>query len=151
MHDSPRFTNHTDDVEYEQLTEHSTGALRIRRLGPRSSHFILTGHLETTLTAAIVAEGARISAGGRAIAFHDWSGLRTYSSEARRLNTEWALAHRHNFELLWILVSSPIVAMGVNVANLALGGFIRASTDASVFAAGLRSHRDPDFASADFP
>ncbi len=130
-------------MDAEQVTEHSTGSLRIRRLGPHSSHFILVGHLEETLTKAIIAEGERLSATGQAIAFHDWSGLRTYSSEARRINTEWARAHRHNFKLLSILVSSSIVAMGVNVANLALGGFIRATTDADAFAKALREHYDP--------
>lgn len=130
-------------MDDEQVTTHSTGSLRIHRLGPRSSHFILVGHLEDTLTTAIIAEGERLSATGHGIAFHDWSGLKTYSSEARRRNTDWALAHRHNFALLSILVSSNIVAMGVNVANLALGGFIRASTDAEAFAKALRDHHDP--------
>jgi hypothetical protein len=130
-------------MDAEQVTEHSTGSLRVRRLGPRSSHFILVGHLEDTLTNAMLAEGERLSAAGQAIAFHDWSGLRTYSSEARRINTEWIRAHRHNFTLVSILVSSSIVAMGVNVANLALGGFIRATTDADDFAKALREHHDP--------
>ncbi len=127
----------------ELVTEHSTGRLSVRHLGPHSSHFILSGHLEMSLTMAIIAEGERLSATGRAIAFHDWSGLKTYSSEARRLSTDWARAHRHNFALLSILVSSSIVAMGVNVANLALGGFIRATSDPEAFAKALREHRDP--------
>jgi hypothetical protein len=41
-----------------------------------------------------------------------------------------------------IFVSSSIVAMGVNVANLALGGFIHATTDAAAFAKLLRENRD---------
>jgi hypothetical protein len=127
----------------EVVTEHSTGSLRVRRLGPRSSHFILAGHLDAALTRAIIVEGTRLTASGHAIAFHDWSALRTYSTEARQLSTEWTLAQRHNFELMAIYVSSSIVAMGVNVANLALGGFIRATTDAAAFATMLREHHDP--------
>ena len=127
----------------EVVTEHSTGSLRVRRLGPRSSHFIVVGHLDAVLARAIIVEGTRLAASGRAIAFHDWSALRTYSTEARQLSTEWTLAQRHNFELIAIFVSSSFVSMGVNVANLALGGFIRATTDAAAFATMLRDHRDP--------
>ena len=127
----------------EMVTEHSTGSLRVRRLGPRSSHFIVVGHGDAVLARAMIVEGTRLAASGRAIAFHDWSALRTYSTEARQLSTEWILAQRHNLEFITIFVSSSIVSMGVNVANMALGGFIRATTDADAFATMLRDHRDP--------
>ena len=40
----------------EVVTEHSTGSLRVRRLGPRSSHFIVVGHLDAVLARAIIVE-----------------------------------------------------------------------------------------------
>ena len=124
-----------------RIIEHPKGRLAITPMSANSSLFVLSGQLEDALARGIIDEGSRISLRGGAIAFHDWSGLTSYSSEARRLCTDWMLANRKGFERCTILVSSAIVAMGVNVANLALGGFLDAGTDAEAFAAALRQHQ----------
>lgn len=125
----------------EETTTFTQGSLTLTRFSPNSSLFVLRGVLDADLAAAIIAEGTRISANGEAVAFHDWSGVRSYSSEARRLSTDWMLANRHNFKAVHILVASSFVAMGVQVANLVLGGFIRATSHPTIFAHELDKHR----------
>jgi hypothetical protein len=53
--------------------------------------------------------------------FHDWANLAGYDAEVRQRYTQWARAHRAEIKAATILVSSRLVAMGVTVANLALG------------------------------
>lgn len=125
----------------EETTTFAQGSLTLTRFSASSSLFVVRGVLDADLAAAIIAEGTRISAHGEAVAFHDWSGVRSYTSEARRLSTEWMLANRRNFTAVHILVASSFVAMGVQVANLALGGFIRATSQAATFAHALENHR----------
>lgn len=124
-----------------RVFEHGRGKVTIHSLGPQTSHFVVEGVLDDVLADAITTEGSRISAGGGGVALHDWSRLQSYSSSARSKLTDWMRQHRHGFATVHILVSSSIVAMGVNVANLALGGFLHAGTDAAAFAAAVEEHR----------
>lgn len=124
-----------------RIIEHGRGRVTIASLGPRTSHFVVEGALDDVLADAITAEGSRISRDGDGVALHDWSKLQSYTSSARTRLTEWMMQHRHGFAAVHILVSSNLVAMGVNVANLALGGFLHAGTDAAAFAAVVESHR----------
>ena len=124
-----------------RVIEHGAGRVTIHGLGDKTSHVIVEGVLDDVLAEAITTEGSRISRDGGAVALHDWSGLQRYSSTARAKLTDWMLANRHGFATVHILVSSNIVAMGVNVANLALGGFLHAGTDASAFTALVEQYR----------
>ncbi len=144
--------------------EHGRGRVTITPLGPRTSHFVGGGGRDDVLAAphtaggrpshfaaaapradvladAITAEGSRISRDGDGIALHDWSKLQSYTSSARAKLTDWMMEHRQGFASVHILVSSNLVAMGVNVANLALGGFLHAGTDAAAFATVVEAHR----------
>jgi hypothetical protein len=121
--------------------EHGRGRVTITPLGPRTSHFVVEGALDDVLADAITAEGSRISRDGDGIALHDWSKLQSYTSSARAKLTDWMMEHRQGFASVHILVSSNLVAMGVNVANLALGGFLHAGTDAAAFATVVEAHR----------
>ena len=51
--------------------------------------------------------------------FHDWQGLKTYETEARRLLTVWTLATSRNLRAIEILAGSRVVAMGIGAASLA--------------------------------
>ena len=124
-----------------RVVEHGRGRVTIMSLGPRTSHFVVEGTLDDFLADAMTAEGSRISRDGGGVALHDWSGVQSYSSSARTRLTDWMLEHRRGFALVHILVSSNIVAMGVNVANLALGGFLHATTDVVDFAALVERNR----------
>jgi hypothetical protein len=121
--------------------EHGRGRVTITPLGPRTSHFVVEGALDDVHAHAITAEGSRISRDGDGIALHDWSKLQSYTSSARAKLTDWMMEHRQGFASVHILVSSNLVAMGVNVANLALGGFLHAGTDAAAFATVVEAHR----------
>jgi hypothetical protein len=121
--------------------EHGRGRVTITPLGPRTSHFVVEGARDDVLADAITAEGSRISRDGDGIALHDWSKLQSYTSSARAKLTDWMMEHRQGFASVHILVSSNLVAMGVNVANLALGGFLHAGTDAAAFATVVEAHR----------
>ncbi len=109
------------------------GSLEVRRVNARCSVFVARGHLSDALAAAIVDEGRRIAAVGRAVALHDWSGLTGYDSAARQTCTRFMIERRRDFEDVTILATSALVAMGVNVANLGLGGFLHATTDRATF------------------
>ena len=56
----------------------------------------------------------------------DFWDMPSYDSQLRVSMTEWALEHRSRLEPTHMLARSPIVRMGVAVANLALGGLIKA-------------------------
>lgn len=53
--------------------------------------------------------------------FHDWAGLDGYDANVRPAYVAWSRSRRAHFKSVNILVTSKLVAMGVSVANLALG------------------------------
>lgn len=120
--------------------ESGNGRVTIAHLGARTSHFVVDGFLDDALAAVVAEEGSRIVAAGQAVALHDWWTMSGYASSARGLLTDWMLKHRHSFEAAHILVNSGLVAMGVTVANVALGGFLRASRDREAFDALVDQH-----------
>lgn len=61
--------------------------------------------------------------GGKVLGFHNWFGMENYDSVCRVELTSWVLSHRAQSGL-HIGVRSRMVAMGVAVANLALGSLI---------------------------
>jgi hypothetical protein len=124
----------SDDFESVRYDD-PRGTLEVLRVHAHCSVFVARGHLTRALADAMVAEGLRVAASGRAVALHDWSQLKSYDSEARQRCTAFMVAHRRDFAEVTILVTSAIVAMGVNVANIGLGGFMHATTDHAGFAA----------------
>lgn len=124
-------------------TTHTTarGSLSVTMLSPRATLFVAQGHLCDVLAGALVEEGTRLAALGGVHAFHDWSQVRSYASEARERCTSFMLRHRHAFAHVTLFVSSPVVAMGVSVANLALGGIMTAVTDPAAFARAVEQAR----------
>jgi hypothetical protein len=58
------------------------------------------------------------------IGFNDWAGMAGYTTEARVALTKWLFTARGPVAEMHVLVRSKLVAMGVSVANLLLGGFV---------------------------
>jgi hypothetical protein len=69
--------------------------------------------------------------------FFDLAQMPTYDSDLRVLLTKHFSEHRARFEQFDVLVGSKLVAMGVEVARLALGSFLRPHTKRPAFTASL--------------
>jgi hypothetical protein len=117
-----------------------------RLLIERSSDLFLsrvTGRFGRTLVDRFVAELDAAVAARRAplIAFHDWVEMTDYEVAGRIRLTQWTLRHRHHVSAVHFLLGSQLVAFGVGVANVALGGFMKVHTDRTAFEAALRDAR----------
>jgi len=66
--------------------------------------------------------------GGTVYGFHNWFGMENYESACRVDLTAWVLRRRAQ-TALHIGLTSRLVAMGVAVANLALGSLIHVHND----------------------
>lgn len=66
-----------------------------------------------------------LRAHGRIALFDDLEGMTGYDSVVRTTLTEWSRVHKSEIVAFHILTRTRIAAMGVTVANLALGGHIR--------------------------
>jgi len=64
--------------------------------------------------------------------FHDWEGVTGYESVVRQELVRWSQEQTKSGEV-HILVKSRIVAMGVSVANVALGGELKVYSDRQKF------------------
>jgi hypothetical protein len=72
-----------------------------------------------------------------AAVYADWQGMTGYESEARIELTAWMKSVRPHMRSFSVLVRSRVVAMGVSVANLALGGGLRSFTSTTAFRRAL--------------
>jgi hypothetical protein len=81
------------------------------------------GHLEDAFVDAMLAQGeASLRAEGKTRTYHDWEESTGYTPIARLRLTEWTLRHLGSMQEMHILVRSRLLAMGVEVARLTLGG-----------------------------
>lgn len=107
------------------------GEVRGIALTPNLTWIVMKGRMEEGASDFLVRymdERIRHSVGG-AYFFHDWLDMTGYESVCRQRLTEWTAENRSSITELHLAVQSKIVAMGVQVANLALGGFLRTHTD----------------------
>jgi hypothetical protein len=74
---------------------------------------------------------------GKLAIFDDLEDLRGYDSDVRTKLTAWSRENRPKIVAFHILVRSKIVAMGVSLANMAIGGAIVAHTRRADFEAAL--------------
>lgn len=58
--------------------------------------------------------------------FVDAGALRSYHSDFRKEWTAWMLKHKAQLDGVHILFHSRVVEMGINIANVVLGDFIKA-------------------------
>lgn len=99
---------------------------------------VARGHLSASLIPRVLAwRDQAVSRVGKVDIFDDAAELESYDSEARVLLTGWGKKNRDRVREHHILLRSKIVAMGVSVANLALGGHIHAHTSRPAYDAAL--------------
>jgi len=78
-----------------------------------------------------------LAKGVRLAIFDDFDGLTGYDSDARVWLTDWTKTNQPQIASIDILVRSKLVAMGVSVASLAMGGTIRSHSRREPFEAAL--------------
>jgi hypothetical protein len=97
------------------------------------------GHIDVELVSKMVAAGDEVvREHGTLIGVHDWEGVTTYESVARKKLTDWGYAIRADVERVHFLTGSKLMRMGIAVASLVLGGMIVAYDDREQFEARLR-------------
>ena len=101
----------------------SRGDIWVWRLSPLVYASRVTGYLDPSMAKLIIDVANPLYDNGVVSGFHDWFEMTAYHSQARIDLTNWVLSHRRS--KLFIGVKSKIVAMGVSVANLALGSAIQ--------------------------
>lgn len=80
---------------------------------------------------------AVIARGIRPRVFDDWELATSYDTAVRNRMTAWTLKHRKEIAQTHILVRSRLLAMGVTVANLAVGGSLRVYSSRDAFERAL--------------
>jgi hypothetical protein len=115
-----------------RCAEQSTGSVEVWAL---SSHIYVTrcvgnmGDPHADLTIEYAEEMKRRAHGHGLIVFHDWLRMTGYAPGCRKRLTAWSLANLSCYASVHMALESKIVAMGVSVANLALGGIITTHSD----------------------
>lgn len=89
---------------------------------------VLRGHGHEELAAIVIRrKEAVLSDAGELAVFFDLGDMPGYDSGLRVALTRWLQSHLRSVKI-HVVVRSKIVAMGVSVANLALGGIIQTYT-----------------------
>lgn len=97
------------------------------------------GHLDRPMGLHVLDIASRAAATVKRLhIFCDWAEMSGYESDVRSAFTQWAATNRSKVTF-HLLVGSKLVAMGVSVANLALGGILVGYTNRASFDAALRS------------
>jgi len=94
-------------------------------------------HAELMITYA--EEMKRRAHGHGMIVFHDWLHMTGYAPGCRARLTTWSVANLSCYASVHMALQSKIVAMGVSLANLALGGIITTHSDLESLEAKLTS------------
>lgn len=114
------------------------GIIDVRNPAPHVELIRCEGYARAEHVAEILEGRDRIvRACGKIAIFDDLEDLRGYDSDVRSRLTGWSRDHRPKIVAFHILVRSKIVAMGVSLANLAIGGAIVAHTRRAAFEAAL--------------
>ncbi len=115
------------------------GSTQIARLSRRVLRFTTTGFF-TSEAGDVALEQTRLlldEIGTGFCGFYDWAAMTGYTSNDRAKATSFVLKHRQHYACAVFLTSSTMVSMGVNVANLVLGGFLEGTTRRDEFEARL--------------
>jgi hypothetical protein len=105
-----------------------TGSLEMWYPAPRLVADRIVGHLDLELARHFTSRLTIKMAQGPLQVFSNWEQMEGYDSNVRVELTTWALQHRRDFASIHVLVRSKLVAMGISVANVALGGLMRPHT-----------------------
>jgi hypothetical protein len=125
----------------EQPERYSSTRGEVLTAHPKADVMVLkvTGHLDRPMGLHIIDGVSRATTTTRRLhIFCDWAEMSGYDSDVRSAFTQWAATNRTKV-MFHLLVGSKLVAMGVSVANLALGGILVGYTNRASFDAALRS------------
>jgi len=113
-------------IEDPRQARTERGELRIYASSRAAYGTEFTGHLEdrhVDLFLAYSEDRIRLASGKLAV-FHDWLEMTGYDSSCRKRITEWTVKNLAHYAEVHVALRSKIVAMGVQVANIALGGLV---------------------------
>lgn len=79
-----------------------------------------------------------IAGAGPLTLFFDAAKLKSYTPEFRRIFTSWLADHRTSVNHTGIYVETQLVRMGLTLANVVLGGFVRSYSTRDAFEAAIR-------------
>jgi hypothetical protein len=96
------------------------------------------GHLDVRMCGKIVEWTDLTLARGKSHVFHDMETMTSYEPAARQELTEYAEHKATLIDSVNVLFSSRLVAMGVAVANMVLGGALRTFGTRKTFEARIR-------------
>jgi hypothetical protein len=115
------------------------GELEIYRLRAHVVCLRMIGNVEQPAAKVIESTLAAAFKGGKRLqTFWELGELVSYHSDVRIYSTNVLLANRSQLESLHTYSTSKVVAMGIAVANLALGGIITAHKTRDSFDQALR-------------
>lgn len=126
---------------HDQLDRYTSTRGEILTALPKGDVMVLkvTGHLDRPMGLHVIDVASRAAATVKRLhIFCDWAEMTGYESDVRSAFTNWAATNRGKVTF-HLLVGSKLVAMGVSVANLALGGILVGYTNRASFDAALRS------------
>jgi hypothetical protein len=107
-----------------RYARHERGWLAYWQLAPNAYATCANGQTKRDMSSMLIEHGERLYEGDRIVyGFHDWLDMTHYESACRIDLTNWILSHRKQ-SVLHIAVSSPVIAMGVTVANMVLDTLI---------------------------
>ena len=115
------------------------GTTRIERLSRRVIRFTTTGFFTSEAgDLALEQTGLVLQEIGTGFCgFYDWAAMTGYHSHDRAKATSFVMSHRQQYACAVFLTLSTLVSMGVNVANLVLGGILQGTTKRDQFEARL--------------
>jgi hypothetical protein len=79
----------------------------------------------------------QIAKGYRVLLAIDADDVHGYKSEVRQVFQVWLRQNRGSVEKVWVLFRSPLLKMGVSLANAFTGGMVRSFSDPEEFDAEL--------------
>lgn len=108
---------------------HARGELRCEEPAPGVLLITARGHIAAEGIAAVIAwRNEAVRRCGQVDLFDNAYEVNGYDSAVRTRATEWSAANRAAIRSQHILLRSKIVAMGVSLANIALGGRVAVYT-----------------------
>jgi hypothetical protein len=133
---SPAANLHMASASDVQSLASNRGSISVWQVAPGVYASCVRGHLDAKMARLIIKVGEPLYALGPVAGFHDWLEMTGYESQSRVDLTKWVLSHREQSRL-FIGVRSKLVAMGVSVANLALGNLIEVHSSARTLESAL--------------
>lgn len=114
------------------------GSIAVWQLRPNVYASEVSGYMSAEMARLIIELADPLYGKGTLHGFHNWLAMSNYDSSCRVELTAWVLKHRRE-SALHIGLVSRMVAMGVAVANLALGNLIHVYDDETALENALQA------------